>query len=131
MKKFAGLEKVSYSDTISGAETDIIGKVSVDSTIEPDNTKTETPHGSAYGGSMVTAEIYFLDDADYDTIEGFMTADTEKFWHFHFKDGTEYRTTVAINPFARRSPGVNARDGLVSWIMDFEHYGAIPLIEVA
>lgn len=129
-KNFSGLTKVAHADTAGGAQTDVPGKVSVDSTIEADNIKTETPFGSAYGGSLVRSEIMFLDDSGFDTIEGFMTADTEKFWFFHFKDGRVLRTAEAVNPFARLGAGVNARDGLVAWIMDFEQHSNIPMLVV-
>lgn len=127
---YGGLKRVGYHDTKAGAVTWITGKVSTESSIEPDNTKTETTDGSVFGGGMASCEIYFLDETDYDTIEGFMTANTEKFWTFEFKDGHKFVTEEAINPFVRHSPGINARDGAVAWIMDFEHFSHIPLLDL-
>lgn len=129
-KYYGGLKQVAYSDTLGGARTNIDAKVSVDSTIEPGNTKNDVADGGQiFGGGVATAEILFLKHTDYDTIKGFMTNDTEKFWHFIFKDGHELSTQEAINPFARLGGGVNARDGVVAWIMDFERYSHIPVIE--
>jgi len=126
---FSGLQEVAYSDTLGGARTSITGKVEADGTIEPDNTKNEAADGSqVYGGSLVNVELGFMDMADFDTIEGFMTANTEKFWHFIFKDGHELSTQEAINPFVHLTGGVNARDGVAAWMMDFERYSHIPVL---
>lgn len=125
---FAGLRRVGYSDTKGGTPTWITGKVSAESSIDPENTTSESTDGILYGGGQISGEIMFFDHADYSTLEGFMTSNEEKFWHFEYKDGRTLVTDEAINPFVRRGGGVNARDGLVAFVMSFEKYASSPII---
>lgn len=127
-KQYAGLESVEYSSTIGGAKTKIAGKISSDSSLEPDNTKVETTDGQVYGGGTVSGTVMFLDFADFSTIEGFMQNDTEKQWHFNFKDGTTISTSELIIPFARKIPNNNSRDGLQMWELTFEKYSYQSLV---
>ncbi|WP_020403738.1 hypothetical protein [Gracilimonas tropica] len=123
-KDFSGLKAVHHGDdNVFGNATAITGKISTDSSFTPDNIKTETTDGQSFGGGSIQGEIYFLDNTDFATVEGFMENDTEKYWFFEYKDGRVLRTTEKINPFTRPGMGVNARDGAVKWIMDFEKYG--------
>ena len=126
----AGLEKVAHADTPGGAQTDIAGKISTESSVTPANTKTEHTLGSVFGGGSLAAEIYFLDDAGFSATEALMTANTEKYWFFHYKDGRVLRTADPVNPFARPGTGENARDGAVAWILDFEQFSDVPMIVI-
>lgn len=127
---YGGLAQVAHSDTLGGARTALTGKISVESSINPDNVKTDTADGGQlYAGSSVAPEIFFLNMADYQTVKGFMINNTEKFWHFIFKDGHELSTQEAVNPFVKPGDGVNVRDGIVAWIMDFERFSHEPVVE--
>lgn len=128
-KDYSGLAKVSYSDTQGGAKTDVTGKIANAGNLDNPNIKNETSDGQAFGGGQVTGEIHVLNSADYDTLEGFMEADTAKFWHFTYKDGRVLSTAEAINIFVRRGTGINARDGVTPMIIDFDQVGPQVMLE--
>lgn len=121
-KQLSGLTKVEYADTVGGAVTEITGKISAESTVEVPNTTTETTQGVQFGGGQISAEILFMDFADYATLEGFMTADTEKSFKLTFADGTVLETQDLVQPIVERQVGVNARDGVVAWALMLEFY---------
>lgn len=128
-KNKAGLTEVAYADTIGGAYTAITGKIAADSTIEAPNTTSETTVGLLFGGGQATGELRFLDMANLSAVQAFMTGDAEKFWRFTFADGTILYTQEAIIPFTRREMLPNARDGVMGWFLDLEHYGADVMID--
>jgi hypothetical protein len=125
----SGLKKVGYSDTAEGSVTYISGRISGDSEITPDTIKTEDTVGSVYGGGQLSFSILFFDDSDYSTIEGFMTDDTEKFWHFEYQDERTLTTAEAMNVFTIPATGTKASDGAVAWKMESgDRYSHQPLI---
>ena len=129
-KNFSGLVEVGHSDDgETASQVKVSGKVTADSTIEPDNTRSEHTTGSLYGGSSLTGDIGFLSHADFETLKGFMTDDTEKYWHFHFQDGREVITNIPFNIYVKKTGGANARDGLSAFRMEFEHYSHQPIID--
>lgn len=111
-KSIAGLRRVGYSDTSGGTITWITGKIDPESTLNPEVTQTETTDGAISGGSSVTPEIRVLDRSDFDTLEGFSDADTEKFWHLDYFDGREYVSRVPFNIMVSDPLNTNMRDGV-------------------
>lgn len=127
-KEFSGITKVSYADTVGGAMTDITGKVSSESTVEVPNTESETTTGIIFGGGQITAEVMFFDFADYSTLEGFMTGDTEKSFQFTFEDARTMETQRLVQPMVERGVQPNARDGANTWTLSFQYFGSIVLL---
>lgn len=111
-KSIAGLKRFGYSDTKVGAITWITGKIDPESTFNPETTQTETTDGVISGGSSVTPEIRVLSRADFDTLEGFSDADTEKFWHAEYFDGREYVSRIPFNIMVSDPMNTNMRDGV-------------------
>ena len=112
-KSIAGLKRIGYSDdgNIGGA-TWINGKISPDSTLNPEITTTETTDGAISGGSGVTPEVHILSRQDFDTLEGFSDNDTEKYWHLEYFDGRQYSSRVPFNIFVVDPLSTNMRDGV-------------------
>lgn len=127
-KEFSGMTKASYGDSVGGSMTDFSGKISSDSTVEAPNTVNETTQGQIWGGGQVTGEIMFFDFADYSTVEGWMTGDTEKAFEFSFDDGRTLAVQDLVQPFAERGINPNARDGVATWTLSFERYSSSVLI---
>lgn len=127
-KEFSGFTQVEYADTVGGSKTAFSGKISSDSTVEVPNTVNETTTGQIWGGGQVTAEVMFFDFADYSTVEGWMTGDTEKSFTFTFDDGRTLETQELVQPFAERGINPNARDGVAVWTLSFEEYRSSVLL---
>ena len=121
-KRISGLKRVGYSDTVTGAITYITGKISTESSITFDNTRTETTDGVIYGGGSIVGDVFFLDYESFSGVNVFGKIDTEKFWTFEQKDGGTYVTSEAVNVDVQPQAGINARDGVVSWSMHIERY---------
>jgi hypothetical protein len=125
----SGLKRVGYSDSKGGSTTWIEGRISGDSEITPDTVKTEDTYGSVYGGGQLSFSILFFDDSDYNTIEGFMTDNTEKYWHFEYQDGHTLTTAEAMNVFVTPATGTKASDGASAWTMESgDRYSYQPLL---
>ena len=103
---------MGYSTTSSGTITWLTGKISPESTLNPEITQTETTDGALSGGSSVTPSILLLSRADFDTLEGFSDNDTERFWHLEFFDGREYVSRVPFNIMVSDPLSTNMRDGV-------------------
>lgn len=130
MKAYSGLTRVGYSDTKESTITYLSGKFGADSTINPEVVESETTVGVLHGGDSASPEIQMFDRTDYDTLEGFMTADTEKFWHLEYQDGREYVTKVATNIMITEQLNPNARDGVSPMTLRFVRFYTEPLFEL-
>jgi hypothetical protein len=111
-KSIAGLKRIGYSNDGIASPTWIDGKISPDSTLNPEITQTETTDGAISGGSGVTPEIHILSRASFDTLEGFSDNDTEKYWHLEYYDGRAYTSRVPFNIFVVDPLNTNMRDGV-------------------
>lgn len=127
-KHFAGLTGIAYGDTATGAWTSLTGKISADSTIEPTNIETETTNGVIYGGSQIAGNVRMLSYADYNALQLFMLSDTEKFWRFTYQDGRTKITSSMFNIMVRPEGGVNARDGVVAYVINFSRVSNAPIL---
>ena len=130
MKAYSGLTRVGYSDTKASTITYLSGKFGADSTINPEVVESETTVGVLHGGDSASPEIQMFDRTDYDTLEGFMTEDTEKFWHLEYQDGREYVTKVATNIMITEQLNPNARDGVSPMTLRFVRFYTEPLFEL-
>lgn len=129
-KQFSGIISVSRSDTLAGAKTTIAGKIGSGSSLDPENIKTETTTGQAFGGGQLTGELHFLSHADYATLLADMKADVEKHYHFHYKDGRILSTKDPIGTvFVRIGTTPDARTGITPMILDFEQVGDDVMLE--
>jgi hypothetical protein len=113
-KQIAGLKRIGHSDTSGGTVTWVAGKISPDSTLNPEVTQTETTDGAISGGSGVTPEILVLSRDDFDTLEGFSDNDTEKYWHLEYFDGRVYTSKIPFNIMVSDPLETNMRDGVAA-----------------
>lgn len=127
-KDYAGLKRVGFSATLAGAVTWLTGKIGAESTLNPENTQTDSTDGVVYGGSSANPTIVLLDSADYASLVTKMRADTEEFWNFEFTDGRTKVTAVATNVMVRELLNANARDGVSPIEITFLKYHISPML---
>ena len=123
-KRYSGLIEVARSADGSTSWVVIPGKISADSSIDPDNTTTNSTTGIVYGGSSIVAAILFLDFEGYADTLALMPGDGDWFWRFTYDDGQVIITSRAVNAMVKRQGGVNARDGVVAWELRLERYAS-------
>lgn len=111
-KSISGLKRFGYSTTKAGTITWLTGKISPESTLNPEITQTETTDGAISGGSSIAPSVILLSRTDFDTLEGFSDTDAERWWHLEMFDGREYVSRVAFNVMVSDPLSTNMRDGV-------------------
>ena len=123
MKHQSGITRIGYGpDTNVDNVTWVEGKPASDGTLDPNNTRTEHSAGSLFGGTSLSGDLGLLSMEDWETLKAMMEGNEEKHWFFEYQDGRAVVTRFPINIFVQKLSQPNARDGLVSMILSFEHY---------
>lgn len=126
-KNYAGLKRIGFSATAAGAVTWYTGKVGAESTINPENTQTETTDGVVYGGSSVTPTVVLTSSTSYDALVTKMRADTEEFINLEYFDGRTVVTDIPTNIMVRELLNPNARDGVSPIEITFVKFHTAPV----
>lgn len=126
-KNYSGAKRIGHSATAAGAVTWLTGKLGAESTINPENTQSETTDGAIFGGSSATPTVTLLNSTNYDALVTKMRADTEEYWNVEYLDGRVVVTEIPTNIFVREMLNPNARDGVSPIEITFVKFHIAPV----
>lgn len=136
-KVYAGLKRIGYSDDKAPNVADIgsgttvtwiTGKVSADSGNNPEKISSDTTDGAVSGGSTVTPEWTVYNRTNFATLEGFESADTEKYWYLEYLDGRVLVSDIPFNVMVRDAQAFNKADGADAIVITAVKHGITPNI---
>ena len=119
-KAYSGLKRIGYSETKAPNIADIgsgttvtwlTGKVTAESSNNPEKITSETTDGAISGGSTVTPEWSVYSREDFAALEALEDADTERYWYLEFLDGRVQVSRLPFNIMVQDSQEFNKTDG--------------------